>query len=221
MKRILGFVAIATGLCAWPIAASATLIGDQVTFGHYTPDTSTLSGIIGVYPSATTTVAEGDSDQTTVYFSYPYTYLIDTEADSIYVDYSYLIIPGDSGTWWNTSTSCQWNGDFTSFDCVDVPVAFNGLRVSDLDDSSGNPLVNVTVDTNMAGWDNSRLSFGADDVWFNWAGLSFDSGTYLNAQLEFGGGNGSAQVPEPATLLLLGGGMAMFAAMRKKLGRRA
>jgi len=211
MKRISGYAAIAAGLCAWPMMAGATLIGDPVTLGHYSPEMAA---------SYSTTVAAGDSDETAFYFSYPYGYQVNVEADSIFVDYSYVIQPGDSGTWRDTATSCAWSEDFT-LDCTEVPLSFNGLRVSDLDDSSGNPLINVIVDTNMAGWDNSRLSWGSRDVWFDWKGLSFDSGTYLNAQLEFGGDNAAAPVPEPSTLLLLGAGLAGFAAFRRKLRIKA
>jgi len=211
MNRVIFCAAAALGLCVLPLGANATLIGDAVTLGHYAPDMSAPSTMCGVYPSPTT-VAAGDSDEAVVYCSYPYGYNVNVEADSILIDYTHLF--DVSGTWWDSQTECAWNDDFTSFDCADVPISFNGLHVSDLDDSSGNPLLSVSVDTNMAGWNTSMLTFGADEVWFDWKGLSFDGGTYFNATLVFG--SSSTSVPEPASTLLFVGGLAALAALRKR-----
>ncbi len=125
------------------------------------------------------------------------------------MDYNHLI--GASGTWWNTYETLV----FDPFpNVITNPIDFNGLRVSDLNDSSGNPLQGVTVDTNMAGWDTSMLSFGSDYAFFDWKGLSFDTATYFNATLDFGG-NGSTSVPEPSTFLLIGSGLAGLGAWRR------
>ena len=89
---------------------------------------------------------------------------------------------------------------------------FNGLVVSSLDDSSGNSLQGVSIDTNMSGWDASRLAFTDDQVLFNWRALSFTTDTYFNASLDFG----QNPVPIPGAVWLLGSGLLGLAAVRRK-----
>jgi len=178
-------------------AANATLIGDTVHLAHYT-------GTIGfqqpgsMYTSAdlspnaqNPTVAAGTSDRMNFYWSYPFSYNINVEAASILVDYD--TSSAGSATW----------GDAT-------------FAVTGMNDSSGNPLQAVTVETNMAGWDSlTMLSFNNDSVFANWNGLSFAPSTYFNVALDFGQAN-TSQVPEPSTMLLLGGGLAGFAFWKRK-----
>lgn len=83
---------------------------------------------------------------------------------------------------------------------------FNGLRVSNIDDL----IASVSTNTNLAGWDNSRLSYTDHSVSFNWSGLQFTSNSYFYADLEFrgqGGGGSSNAVPEPATMILVSLGL--------------
>ncbi|MBI2400035.1 MAG: PEP-CTERM sorting domain-containing protein, partial [Deltaproteobacteria bacterium] len=206
-----GYIALAMAFCIGAGTAEATLIGDDVTVIHYTaPDGSLIQ--VGTSPLPTTVTAD-DSDTVIAYGSYPYGYKVNVGADNILVDYNYLF--DASGTWWDTYTTVV----FDPFpNVVTNPITFNGLRVSDLNDSSGNALQGVTVDTNMAGWNTSMLSFGSDYAYFDWKGLSFDTATYFNATLDFSlatSGGGSTSVPEPSTLLLIGSGLAGFVTWRK------
>jgi hypothetical protein len=228
---------LGAALCAvaliGPGIANATLVGDTVTVGHYAPNTSTPSGT----GSSTFQVQTGNADRYTFYNSYPYGYQVNVEASSILLDFNYL---REATTHWEdrrteTSFTCLGGFPCNSWGYTETTVLFdfNGLIVSDLDDSSGNPLKGVTVETNMVGWDLSRLSFGADYVQFDWKGLTtnsdlyewngvdqvFDltkSATYFNATLDFGGT--AAPVPEPETyaMMLAGLGLLGVVARRRK-----
>lgn len=212
MKRIPGHIAVA--LCAvctmWVGTVNATLVGDTVTVGHYSPDSSTPQ--IGATPPSSFTVVAGNTDIYTFYNSYPFGYRVNVEAASILVDFNYLF--DAAGTWAADYQSCSFS---PPFQCSTVPISFNGLGVSGLNDSSGNALQGILVDTNMASWDASRLSFGNDFASFDWKGLSFDTTTYFNATLDFGQAPISA-VPEPETyaMLLVGLGLLGFMARGRK-----
>lgn len=213
MKKIPGYIAVA--LCAtctmWVGAVNATLIGDTVTVGHYSPESTTP--LLSATPPSSITVDAGTTDIYTFYNSYPFGYRVNVEANSILVDFNYLFEA--AGTWADTYNSCGFNG--VTFGCNTVPLSFNGLGVSDLNDSTGNALQGVLVDTNMVGWDSSMLSFGNDSVRFDWKGLSFNNSTYFNATLDFGQAPISA-VPEPETyaMLLVGLSLLGFMGRRKK-----
>jgi hypothetical protein len=91
---------------------------------------------------------------------------------------------------------------------------FNALVLSDLDDSEpGYILLGVDVDTDMTGWDDSRLIFGDDFAGFNWQGLTVDDNTDFTAFFEFG----PNPIPIPATLLLFVTGIVGFTLLRRKI----
>ncbi len=90
---------------------------------------------------------------------------------------------------------------------------YAGLVVSDLDFEPGYILLGVDVDTNMAGWDESRLMFSDDFAGFNWQGLSVDGDTNFTAFFDFG----PNPIPIPPTLLLFVSGIAGFTLIRRKI----
>ncbi len=90
---------------------------------------------------------------------------------------------------------------------------YNGLVLSDLDFEDGYILLGADVDTNMAGWDASRLMFGDDFAGFNRQGLSVDGNTNFTAFFDFG----PNPIPIPPTLLLFVSGIAGFTLIRRKI----
>lgn len=90
--------------------------------------------------------------------------------------------------------------------------SFNGFRITDIFGAiSAFTSVTINPITNMAGFDASRITFDADHIWVNWRGLGFDANTIVSLDV-----NGSAPVPEPSTLLLLGSGILGLVYARKR-----
>lgn len=97
------------------------------------------------------------------------------------------------------------------------PGPVNSLKLSDLDDSSGNDLRGATVTTNMSGWALPRLSITAHEVTFNWAGLPVTPDTDFTVNLDFTSPTeGNPPVPEPATLFLLAAGALAFVGKKRR-----
>lgn len=71
--------------------------------------------------------------------------------------------------------------------------------------------VAINAATNMAGFDASRITFDANNIWVNWQGLPYDTNTIVSLDV-----NGGSDVPEPSTMLLVGLGAVAILASRRR-----
>jgi hypothetical protein len=111
--------------------------------------------------------------------------------------------------------------DFTTFpsDLVLTNVAGEDINFTGADfngyglvvDSGGTAITGVTIGfNNISGFDLTRVTFDATDVWVNLQGLTTTPGQDLQLDLQF--------APEPGSIALLGTGLvAAFGVARRKL----
>ena len=93
---------------------------------------------------------------------------------------------------------------------------FNGYHISDINNTI-DPFTSVSIDPliNMVGFDLSRVTFDADNIWVNWQGLqSIDTNTLCLLDV-------NVPVPEPGTMMLLGIGMAALAIYGKRRANKS
>jgi len=99
--------------------------------------------------------------------------------------------------WWGTFSSTTFNG----------PHFFDALAQID-------PFTSVSInpETNVSGFDISRISFDEDNIWINLQGLMGGTSDvdYKSVSLNL------HSVPEPTTLLLLGIGLIGLAGLRRR-----
>ena len=95
--------------------------------------------------------------------------------------------------------------------------AFNGLRFYDAL-SAISPIIGVSINgaTNLAGFDLSRVSFDADNIYINMQGLAPAGAHLVRLDVQFS----STAVPESSTILLFGSGLAMIAVPAWRRRRR-
>jgi hypothetical protein len=85
---------------------------------------------------------------------------------------------------------------------------FNGFRFYDALNAIA-PIVGVSINgaTNLAGFNLSRVSFDADNIYINLQGLAAGGAHLVRLDVQFS----STAVPEPSTILFLGSGLALIA----------
>lgn len=101
---------------------------------------------------------------------------------------------------------------FTS-DGTFLPTSFNGVRL-DAGAAGANPFTSVTINaaTNVVGFDASRVTFDATNIYLNLQALSVDSASVIQVDI-----TGAETVPEPAAWTLMIGGFGLVGgAMRRR-----
>jgi hypothetical protein len=94
---------------------------------------------------------------------------------------------------------------------------FNGFRFFDALGTIA-PIVGVSVNgaTNLAGFDMSRVSFDANNIYINLQSLFAGGAHLVRLDVQFG----STAVPEPSTILFLGPGLAVIAILARRRRQR-
>jgi hypothetical protein len=95
--------------------------------------------------------------------------------------------------------------------------AFNGFRFFDTLGTIA-PITGVSINgaTNLAGFNSSRLSFDADNIFINLQGLSAGGAHLVRLDVQFG----STAVPEPSAILFLGSGLTGIAILARRRRQR-
>jgi hypothetical protein len=136
--------------------------------------------------------------------------------DSVLVDGSVEISCPGAAQVCQVLTSPTQTLDFVAdgirYDYVGPGSGFDNIAVNRFDFglfSGGPAIANVLLTTNIAGLDASRLSFTAHTVQLDMHGLAISNLAYFQLDVQ------TAPVPEPASALLLLGGIALLAARRR------
>ena len=90
--------------------------------------------------------------------------------------------------------------------------SFNGFFIQDFSSSIADFLDVTIADTNLEGFDASRIFFSSEAIYINFSGIAFNNQSYIDFDIDFE----SVSVPEPGTLLLFGIGIAGIAGVRAR-----
>ncbi len=112
----------------------------------------------------------------------------DIIADDTSVTFDYSKFTGGSTSWSASGLSLS-------------PTIFNGIAVNVV---SGPAITSLTINpsTNLVGFDNSRISFTANQIQVDWQTLAFSNATLVKLNLT---GPRSNATPEPGTVALFAG----------------
>jgi hypothetical protein len=186
MKKFLTLIFAITLSLGFSSAVQASLVGDDVLVEHRFPDMNTP---YEGDPGGGWKIVDAESPEATLAFGI---YAVDIGESDVHIDF---LDDDQFGT-----------------------VAFHGLYLADLNDSNPeNILLGVTVvDTSFTWWDDSRLLFGEDFVYFNWAGIGdpnqVASTDYFDAVFQFG----PNPIPIPTSLVLFVTGFVGLMLIRRK-----
>lgn len=178
------FLALSLAL-GWSVGAQATLLnGKVVGFDYY-------------YPSVGSAYSSADNGYYLVGNGVEIANVVDHLAQMDVSDRNLLIsfLPPEYAF-----MNAEGNFNFASFNGFVIYDALNTIA----------DFTSVTIDpmSNLAGFNDSRITFDANHIWVNWQGLAFDgNSSVLSLDL-----NRSQSVPEPASLVLVGVALAAIAA---------
>lgn len=187
IKTLFAALALATGLIG-SAQATPLLDGKVVGFTYHYPDQTTPYG----YADNGNYLVGSGIEIANVVDGLAQMDISDRNLLIAFLPPAYIFLPSESNFYPST---------FSGFVIYD---AFN--TIEDFTSVTINPA------SNMAGLDDSRISFDANHIWVNWQGLPFDlNRTVVSLDL-----NRGHAVPEPASLALVGLGLAAIAASLRR-----
>lgn len=179
-----GLLTLAVGITATvatPVANAALLMGNTVSFTYLFSDINTVYG-----SSANGNYVVGAGVEILNGFCCNFEGTLDISDSNILADFH---------------GSSTYSG-----------ASFNGFRITDVNSTIASfTSVSVNAITNMGGFDASRVTFDADNIWVNWQGLNFDANTFVS--IDIGGGT---SVPEPTSLALVAAALVAAGTLRRK-----